>query len=149
MSLFSIGNNGGGVNRGKGNNWQRGHRRPQFSIHFDDDPHELNYLFQVGFFNLVGQGILQPIPERPPFQPHQNFSSIHVPPHVSMQLEPPASDGWQEIFHQPVAHHHAWPTVSLPLPPPPPPINPNAQADRIVSPIQSSHACKRNKISIM
>jgi hypothetical protein len=63
---------------GRGN-WQRGHRRPQFSIHFDVDSQELNYLFQVGFFNLVGHGILQPRPERPPFQPLQKFSGICVP----------------------------------------------------------------------
>jgi hypothetical protein len=88
---------------------------------------------------------MQPIPERPPFHPRQNFSGIHVPPHVSMQPEPPANDGWQEIVHQPVAHHHGWPTVSFPLPPPPPPINPNGQVDRVVSPVQSSHARKRLK----
>jgi hypothetical protein len=44
-----------------------------------------------------------------------------------MQPEPPANDGWQEIVHQPIAHHHGWPTISLPFPPPPPPFNPNAQ----------------------
>jgi len=65
MSFFSRGNNGRG-NRGRGN-WQRGHRRPQFSIHFDVDPHELNQLFQDGIFNLVGHGILQARPKRPPF----------------------------------------------------------------------------------
>jgi hypothetical protein len=57
MSLFSRGRNGRGanrgVNRGRGNNWQRGHRRPQFLIHFDVDPKELNQLFQDGFFNIV------------------------------------------------------------------------------------------------
>jgi hypothetical protein len=148
MSFFSRGSNGRGANRGRGNNWQRGHRRPRFSIHFDVDPQELNQLFQAGFFNLVGQGILQPRPERPPFQPHQNFSGICVPPHVSMQPEPPANDGWQEIIHQPVAHHNGWPTVSFPLPPPPPPFNPNAQVDRIVSPAQSSHASKRLKTTM-
>jgi len=36
----------------------------------------------------------------------------------------------------------------LPLPPPPPPLNPNAQADRIVSHIQSSHASKRLKTTM-
>ena len=84
MSFFSWGKNGRGVNRGRGNNWKRDHRRPQFSKHFDDDPQDLNQLFQDGFFNIVVQGIMQPRPERPPFQPHQNFSGIYVPPHVSM-----------------------------------------------------------------
>jgi hypothetical protein len=65
-----------------------------------------------------------------------------------MQPKPPANDGWQEIVHQPVAHHHGWPTVSFPLPPPPPPKNPNAQADHVVSPVQSSHASKRLKIDV-
>jgi hypothetical protein len=32
-----------------------------------------------------------------------------------MQPEPPAYDGWKDIFHHPVAHHHGWPTVSLPF----------------------------------
>ena len=68
MIFFSRGSNGRG-NRGRGN-WQRGHRIPWFSIHFDVDPRELNHLFQVGFFNLVGHGILQPRPEIPPFQAH-------------------------------------------------------------------------------
>jgi hypothetical protein len=56
MSFFSRGSNGRG-NRGRGN-WQRGHRRPQFSIRFDVDPQDLHHLFQVGFFKLVGHGIL-------------------------------------------------------------------------------------------
>jgi hypothetical protein len=53
-----------------------------FSIHFDVDPQELNQLFQDGFFNLVGQGVLQPHPrpDRPPFQPHQSLSmSMSLP----------------------------------------------------------------------
>jgi hypothetical protein len=62
-----------------------------------------------------------------------------------MQPEPPANDGWQEIVHQPVVHHHGWPTASFPLPPPPPPKNPISQADHVVSPVQSSHASKRLK----
>jgi hypothetical protein len=65
-----------------------------------------------------------------------------------MQLEPPSNDGWKEIVHQHVSHHHGWPTVSLPFPPPPPPFIPNAQADRVVSPVQSSHASKRLKSAI-
>jgi hypothetical protein len=146
MSFFSRGNNGRN-NRGRGN-WHRGHRRPRFSIHFDVDPQELNQLFQVGFFNLVGHGILHPQPERPPFQQPQNFPGIHVPPHVSMQPEPPANDGWQEIVNQPASHHHGWPTISFPLPPPPPPINPNAQISHVVSPVQSSHASKRLKTGV-
>jgi hypothetical protein len=72
----------------------RGHKRPRFSIHFDVDTQELNHIFQVGFFNLVGQGILQCRPKRPPFQAHQNFFGIRVPPHVSMLPEPPANDDW-------------------------------------------------------
>jgi hypothetical protein len=143
-----MGNNGIGVNRGRGNNWQRGNRRPRFSIHFDVDPQELNHLFQYWVFNLVGQGILQPRPERPPFQPHQNSSSIRVPPHVSMQPKPPANDVCQEIIHQPVEHHNGWPTVSFPFPPPPPPFNTNAQVDCIASPTQSSHASKRLKTTM-
>jgi hypothetical protein len=76
MSFFSRGSNGRG-NRGRGSNgrgnkgrhsngrgnrgrgnWQRGHKMPQFSIHFDVDPQELNHLFQDRLFNLVGHGIL-------------------------------------------------------------------------------------------
>jgi hypothetical protein len=112
-----------------------GHRRPRFSIHFDVDPHDLNQLFQDSFFNLVGHGILHPRPKRPPFQPHQKKIGIHVPPHVSMQPEPPANDGWQDIVHQPTAHHHGFPIVSLSLPPPPSLKNPNPQADHFVSPL--------------
>ena len=58
MSFFSRGSNGRN-NRGKGN-WQRGHRKPRFSIHFDVDPQELNQLFQAGFLNLVGHGSFHP-----------------------------------------------------------------------------------------
>jgi hypothetical protein len=65
-----------------------------------------------------------------------------------MQPEPLANDGWQEIVHQPVSHHHGWPTTSLSLPPPPPPKNPNSQANHVVSPMQSSHAIKRQKIDV-
>jgi hypothetical protein len=87
------------------------------------------------FFNLVGEGILQPRSKRPPFEPHQNFSSIRVPPHVSMQLELPANPDWQDIIHQPVEHHHGWPTISFPFPAPLSPFNPNAQADHVASPV--------------
>jgi hypothetical protein len=60
----------------------------------------LNHIFQVGFFNLVGQGILQPLPEIPPFQSNHNLSGIPVPPHVSMRPESLANDGWKEIVKQ-------------------------------------------------
>jgi hypothetical protein len=96
MRFFSRGNNGRN-NRGRGN-WNRGPRRPRFSIHFDVDPQELNQLFQVGFFNWIGHGIVHPRPERPPFQP-QNIPGILVPPHVSLQPEVPANDGWKEIVN--------------------------------------------------
>jgi hypothetical protein len=147
MSFFSKGSNGQN-NRGKGN-WHRGHKRPRFFIHFDANPQELNHLFQVGFFNLVGHKILHHRPERPPFQPPQNFPGILVPPHVSMQAKPPTNDDWQEIDNQHVSHRHGWPTISLPLPPPPPPVNPNAQIFHDVSPVQSSHASKRLKTDIL
>jgi hypothetical protein len=62
-----------------------------------------------------------------------------------MQLEPSTNDGWQEIVRQPVAHHHGWPNVSLPLPSPLLPINPNSQVDRDASPVHSSHSSKRLK----
>jgi hypothetical protein len=65
-----------------------------------------------------------------------------------MQPKPTTNDDWQEIVHQPVVHHHGWPTVPLPLLPPPLPINPNAQYDRVSLPIQSSHASKRLKSAI-
>jgi hypothetical protein len=65
-----------------------------------------------------------------------------------MQPELPANDGWQEIVHQPVAHHHGWPTISFPFPPPPSPFNPNSQADRVALLVQSSHASKRLKTTI-
>jgi hypothetical protein len=58
MIFFSRGSNGRN-NRGEGS-WNRGHRRPRFSIHFDIDPQELNQLFQVGIFNWIGHGIMHP-----------------------------------------------------------------------------------------
>jgi len=143
-----MGRIGTGSNRGIGNNWQRGHRRPRFSIHFYANMKELNHVFKHGFFNLVGQGILQPKLERPPFQPHQNFSSVYVPPHVSMHTKPPINDGWREYFHHPI-HHHGWPTTSLLFPPPPPLLNTNAKINYVVSLVQSSHASKRLKTSIL
>jgi hypothetical protein len=86
MSFFNRGIHGWN-NRGRGN-WNRGPRRPRFSIHFDADPQELNQLFQVGFFNSIGQGVVQPRPERPPFQP-SHVPGILVLPHVSLQPEVP------------------------------------------------------------
>ena len=102
----------------------------------------------MDFFNLVGQGILQPRPERPPFQPHQNFVGVCVPPNVSMQPEKPVNDEWQEVAHHPIVHHHGWPIASLLFPPPPPPLNQNAKIDHVVSLFQYSHARKRLKTAI-
>jgi hypothetical protein len=65
-----------------------------------------------------------------------------------MKPEPHTNDGWQDIVHQPVFHHHGWPTVSFPLPPPPPPKNQISQVDHIVSLVQSSHASKRLKTDV-
>ena len=82
MSLFDRGGHSRN-NRGRGN-WNKGPRRTRFSIHFDADLQELNQLFQAGFFNWIGQGIVQNRLERPPFQP-QNIPGIPMPAHVSMQ----------------------------------------------------------------
>jgi hypothetical protein len=38
--------------------------------------HKNYHIFQDGFFNLVVHGILQPQPERTPFQAHQKFYGI-------------------------------------------------------------------------
>jgi hypothetical protein len=65
-----------------------------------------------------------------------------------MQPEPPTNDGWKEIVHQLVVHHHGWPTASLPLPPLPPPKNPISQVDHVVSPMHSFHASKRLNIDV-
>jgi hypothetical protein len=86
MSFFSRGSHGRG-NRGRGN-WNRGSRRPRFSIHFDTDSKELGQLFHARFFNCIGQEIVQPRLERPPFQALQ-APNIPVPPHVSLQPEVP------------------------------------------------------------
>ena len=64
-------------------NWNRGPRRPRLSTHFDADPQELNQLFQARFFNWIGQGVVQPRPERPPFR-SLHVPGISVPPHVSL-----------------------------------------------------------------
>ena len=103
-------------------NWNRGTRRPRFSIHFDADPQELNQLFQAGFFNWIGQGVVQPRPERLAFQP-QHVPRIPIPPHVSLQPEVPENDRWKDIVHPTVSQHRGWPNLSLPTPPPP--ANPN------------------------
>jgi hypothetical protein len=139
MRFLSQGSHGRG-NRGRGN-WNRGSRRPRFSIHFDADPQELGQLFQAGFFNCIGQGVVQPRPERPTFQAPQ-APGIPVPPHVSLQPEVPKNDGWQEIVQPKVSQHCGWPNLSLPAPPP---INQIVQAAPIHSPFQSSHAIKRLK----
>jgi hypothetical protein len=138
MKFFSRGNNDRN-NRGRGN-WNRGHRKPRFSIHFDVDPQELNQLFQARFFNWIGHGIVHRRPEITHFQPPQNTPDILVPPHVSLQPEVPRNDGWKEIVNLTVSHHRGWPTMSFPLPPP---VNPKVQIVRADSPVQYSHASKR------
>jgi hypothetical protein len=90
---------------------------------------------------LIGQGIVQPRPERPPFKSPQ-APGILIPPHVSLQPEVPENDGWQEIVHPTVSQHCGWPNLSLPAPSP---INPIVQAALDHSPVQSSHASKRLK----
>jgi hypothetical protein len=81
--------------------------------------------------------VVQPRPERPPFQdPH--VPGIPVPPHVSLQSEVPENDGSQEIIHTTVSQHRGWPNLSLPA-------NQIVQASPAHSPIQSSHAIKRLK----
>ena len=81
MRFFNRGSHGRN-NRGRGN-WNRGPRRTRFSIHFDADPQYLKNIFQDGFFNWIGQGVVQPRLERPPFQP-QHVLGIPVPHHVSL-----------------------------------------------------------------
>ena len=102
MSFFGRGIHGWN-NRGRGN-WNRGPRRPRFSIHFDADSQELGQLFQARFFNWIGQGVVQPRLERTPFQAPQALG-IPVPPYVSLQLEVPKNDRWQEIIHPTVFQH--------------------------------------------
>jgi hypothetical protein len=140
MSFFNRGSHSRN-NMGKGN-WNKGPRRPRFSIHFDAYPQELNRLFQDGFFNWIRQGVVQTRPKRPPFQP-QHVPGIHVYPHVSLQLEVSENDKWQEIVYPTISQHRGWPNLSLPAPPPP--VNPNVQIARAHSPVQSSHARKRLK----
>jgi len=90
MSFFSQGSHGRG-NRGRGK-WNRGPRRLRFSIHFDVDSEELDQLFHARLFNWIGQRIVQPRPERPPFQAPQS-TGIPVPPHVCLHPEVPENDG--------------------------------------------------------
>jgi hypothetical protein len=139
MSFFSRGSNGQG-NIGRGN-WNRGLRRPRFSIHFDVDSQELDQLFHARFFNWIGQGLVQPRPERPHFQALQ-APGILVPPHVSLQPEVPDNDGWKVIVNPTISQHRGWPNLYFPTLLP---INPIVQAAPDHSPVQSSHARKRLK----
>jgi hypothetical protein len=139
MTFFNRGIHDWG-NRGRGN-WNRGPRRPRFCIHFDADSQELSQLFQDEFFNWIKKGVVQPRPERPPFQsPH--VPGIPVPPHVSLQPKVPENDRWQEIVHPTVSQYCGWPNLSLPAPPL---VNQIVQAAPVHSPVQSSHASKRLK----
>jgi hypothetical protein len=100
MSFFNKGIHGRG-NRGRGN-WNRGPRRKRFSIHFDAYSQELSHLFQVGFFNWIGQGVVQPRPKKASF-PSPACPGIPIPPHVSLQPEVPENDRWKEIVHPTVS----------------------------------------------
>jgi hypothetical protein len=68
-----------------------------------------------------------------------------MPPHVSLQPEVLANDGWQEIVNLTVSHHRGWPNLSLP---PPPLVNINVQIAPVHSPVQSSHVSKRLKTDV-
>jgi hypothetical protein len=87
--------------------------------------------------------VVQPRPERPPFQVLQALV-IHVPPHVLLQLEIPENDGWQEVVHSAVSQHRGWLNLSLHAPSP---INPIVQASPH-SPVHPSHSSKRLKTEI-
>jgi hypothetical protein len=102
MHFFSQGSHGRG-NQGRGN-WNKGPRRPMFSIQFDVDSQELGQLFQAIFFNCIYQGVVQLSPERHTFQAPQ-APGIHVPPHVSLQPEVFENDGSQEIVHSTVSQY--------------------------------------------
>jgi hypothetical protein len=102
MSFFSRGSHDRG-NRGRGN-WNRGPRRPRFSIHFNANSEELGQMFHAGLFDWIGKGIVHPRPERPPFQAPQ-APNILVPPNVSLQPEVHENDGWKEIVHPTVSQH--------------------------------------------
>jgi hypothetical protein len=137
---FFIRGSHGKDNRGRGN-WNRGLRRPRFSIHFDADSQESGQLFQAGFFNWIRKGMVQPRPERPPFQAPQ-APSILIPPHVSLQPEIPKNNGWQEIVHSIVSQHRGWNNLYLLAPMP---INHIVQDAPVHSPVQSSHDRKMLK----
>jgi hypothetical protein len=140
MIFFIIGSHGRG-NQGRGN-WNKGPGRPIFSIHFDANSQELCQLFQAGFFNWIGQGVVQPRLERPPFQAPW-VPGILVPPHVSLQPKVLENDRWQEIVHPTISQHRGWSNLSLPAPPP---INQIVQDAPIHSLVHSSHASKSLKI---
>ena len=97
LRFFSRGSHGRG-NQGRGN-WNKGPRRPRFSIHVDADSQELGQLFQARFFNWIGQGVVQPRPERPPFQVPQT-RGIRVPPHVSLQTKVPETIDGKRLSNQ-------------------------------------------------
>jgi hypothetical protein len=81
-----------------------------------------------------------PRPVRALLQPHPSITGILVQPHMYMQPEPSANDGWNEVVHNPLPYFNGRPTVSLPLPPPPPLKNPFqpviSMASRALSPQQ-------------
>ena len=80
--------------------------------------------------------MVQPRPERPPFQA-SHVPGIPVPPHVSLQHEFPENDGWKEIVYPTISQHRGWPNLSLPASPPP--VNPIVQATPAHSSVQYSH----------
>jgi hypothetical protein len=77
---------------------------PILSIHFDADSQELGQLFQVGFFNWIGKGVVKARPETPPFQAPQ-APGIPMPPHVSLHPKVTKNDGWKEIVHLAISQH--------------------------------------------
>jgi len=95
-----------------------------FSIHFNANSEEFNWLVQIGYLNLAGHPTFQP--PHPPFiphvqpnglQPHSSIANILEKPHV--QAQPPVNDGWNNAPVNPPYGIGHWPTMSLPLPPPP------------------------------
>jgi hypothetical protein len=59
-------------NRGRGN-WNRGPRRPRFSIHFDADLQELAQLFHLGFLIGLGKEWSNLGPKGLPSKPHRSL----------------------------------------------------------------------------